>query len=176
MLDEISSSTTLTITSAVLDSIVVTLDNPEIPLGRTIQFTAIGTYSNNTMAGLTNLVSWASSNKNIATIGATGLVQSLAEGQTTITATLGEKWGSTTLTVTGAVLDYLVITPDNPEIAKGNTMQFTATAHYSYGSPVDVTDNCTWHSYNTAIATIETVGQDNPGITRRRFRRKRTRL
>jgi Big-like domain-containing protein len=86
-----SSAATLTVSSAAtLQSIAVTPATPSIASGATQQFTATGTYSDNSTKNITTSVTWASSNPLFATIGAaTGLATGLAVGTTEITATLG---------------------------------------------------------------------------------------
>ena len=82
-----------------LSSIAVTPTNPTIQAGLTQQFTATGTYSDNSTQNITNQVTWASSNQSAATINATGLATGIAAGNSTISATKGSVTGSTTLTV-----------------------------------------------------------------------------
>ncbi|MBI5846562.1 MAG: Ig-like domain-containing protein [Nitrospirae bacterium] len=89
--------------SATLVSIIVTPASPSITVGNTQQFTATGTYSDNSSKTLTQSATWVSSNTAIATIDAAGLVSAQSAGVTTITATSGIIAGSTTLTVTTAV-------------------------------------------------------------------------
>ena len=104
----IEGTTTLTVTNAALDSIAVTPTNPSIAKGRTQQFTATGTFSDNTTQDLTLSVTWSSSTLSVATIsnvvGSKGLATAVAVGSTTIKAidpiTLIE--GTTTLTVFAA--------------------------------------------------------------------------
>ena len=101
----ISGSTTFTVTPEALTTIIVTPANPSITLGDVLQFTATGTYTNNSIADLTGFVTWSSANTSIAVvgnIGANGKATSIAAGSTTITAALGGIAGSTTLTVTPA--------------------------------------------------------------------------
>src|SRR5262249_2218351 len=57
----INGATTLTVTAAVLMSIAVTPANPSIALGRTQQFTATGTYSDNSTQDLTASITWSPS-------------------------------------------------------------------------------------------------------------------
>lgn len=58
--------------------------------GNTEQFTAIGTYSDNSTKDITNLVNWKSDNTAVATINTMGLVTALTTGATNITAELSE--------------------------------------------------------------------------------------
>jgi Protein of unknown function (DUF3443)/Bacterial Ig-like domain (group 2) len=110
----ISGSTTLTVTSATIASLAVTPANPTIFVGATKQFTATGTFSDNTNQNLTSLASWSSSSLPVATIsntaGSNGLVNSLATGTTTIAATWGGASDSTLLTVNSAPTGSNVLT------------------------------------------------------------------
>jgi hypothetical protein len=94
-------STGLTVTAApVLVSIAVTPVNPSIVVGTQEQFTATGTYSDGTHQDLTNSATWTSTNLLVAIINSTGLATGVTAGSTTIQATSGAIYGSTTLTVT----------------------------------------------------------------------------
>ena len=77
------------VTTTTLTSIAVTPANPSIAPGTTEQFTATGTYSDNSTEDLTSQVTWASANTSVATINSTGLATGVAMGTSTITATLG---------------------------------------------------------------------------------------
>jgi len=88
----------------VLVSIAVTPATPSISQGATKQFTAIGTYSDNTNQDLTSSVTWTSSNTAVATISPAGMATSIAIGSTTISAAAGAISGSTTLTVTATAV------------------------------------------------------------------------
>jgi hypothetical protein len=94
----IASGTTGTPT---LVSISVTPANPTITVGMAQQFTATGSYSDNSTQNLTSSVTWSSSPSSIATIATTGMATAVAAGSTTITATSGAVTGSTPLTVVG---------------------------------------------------------------------------
>ena len=88
--------------SATLVAITVLPDAPSVAQGTgTLQFTAIGVYSNGSSRDITSLAAWSSGTPATATIGAgTGLATLVAAGTTVITATLGGKSDTSTLTVT----------------------------------------------------------------------------
>jgi hypothetical protein len=111
-------STTLTVNqaAATLQSIAVTPANPIIwpeGQGATQQFTATGTYSDNSTHDMTNTATWTSSNTSVATISGTGLATTSGVGSSTIQASENNISGSTTLTVVdagftnGATLDVV---------------------------------------------------------------------
>ena len=157
-LDGIPGSTTLTVTSAALDSIAVTPADSSVAKGRTQQFTAVGTFSDLTTQDLTLQVTWSSTGTAVAQIsnaaGSQGLATALGVGSTTINATLTGVTGSTKLTVTAAVLDSLAVTPADPSVAKGRSQQFTATGTFSDTTTQDLTTQVTWASSDITIAQI----------------------
>ena len=106
-LNGVNGSTTLMV-SQTLVSIDVTPTNPTIVLGSTEQFTATGTYSDQSMQDLTKAVTWGSTSQGIATIsnsaGSNGLATSAGVGSATISATMGTIGGTTKLTVAPAGL------------------------------------------------------------------------
>ncbi len=146
-----------------LSSIAVTPQNATIASGIPQQFTAIGTYADNSTADITASATWSSSNTSVATISNVaafnGLASTLAAGSTTIQATLYGIPGSTGLTVGSAVQVGVIVSPQNPVIADaGATQQFNAIAQYSDGTTQDVTSSATWTSTNTGVATVSTPG------------------
>jgi hypothetical protein len=74
----------------------------------TQQFTATGTYSNNTTQDLTGLVTWSSSTRSIATITTTGLLTGVSGGQSLIKASYSSITGSTQVTVAQSTIAYYV--------------------------------------------------------------------
>jgi len=141
-----------------LSSIAVTPENPSVIGVATQQFTATGTYSDNSTKDITTSVTWSSSNTTVATIGAsTGLATSAAAGTTTIKATSGSVSGSTTLTVTAPTLNSIDVSPATQSINLGGMQQFTATGSYADSTTKNITASVTWSSDNTAVATISNV-------------------
>ena len=143
-----------------LSSIAITPANPSIAIGATQQFTAVGTYSNGTVKNITNSVTWSSVDTKNATITPNdGLATGVASGTTTILATLG-LMGTTTLMIKSIdpILQSIAVTPANPSISTGATLQFTATGSYSDGTLKDITGSVTWSSSDTSKATISTTG------------------
>ncbi len=151
-------SATLTVTSSTLVSIAVTAPSLSIAKGTTAQFTATGTFSDNSTQNLTNSVTWSSQSINVAMITAGGLAMGLAPGTTKIQATSGNVSGSATLTVTAATLISIAVTAPNLSIAKGTSEQFTATGTFSDSSTQNITGSVTWSSQSTSVATITAGG------------------
>jgi uncharacterized protein YjdB len=157
-LGAIVGTTPLTVSAATLVSLQIDPPNPTILKGNAQQFTATGTYTDNSTQDLTAPVTWSSSATGVATIsnvaGSHGLATSVAPGITTITATLGAVTTTTTLTVDPATLVSIAVTPATPSVAKGTTVQYTATGTYSDASSANITTLVSWSSSSGAVATI----------------------
>ncbi len=152
------------IAAPTLVSISVTPAHPSIAQGTARQFTATGTYSDNSTQDLTGSVMWTSTNTNVATINGTGLASAAATGSTTIAAASGSISGSTTLTVTvPGTLVSISVAPANVSIGQGGTQPFTATGTYSDNSTQDLTSSVTWSSTNSSVATINSAGLASGG-------------
>ena len=151
----ISGTTGLTVTPAVLVSIGVTPATPSIANGYTQQFAATGAYSETGPSDSDRL-------RHLELVryrcrhhfASGGLASSVAVGSTNITATYPGTSisGSTSFTVTPAVLVSIGVSPPSPSFASGYayTEQFTATGIYSDNSTQDLTASVTWGSSNTA--------------------------
>ena len=162
----VSGGTTVTVTAAILTSITVTPANPSIPKGFDQDLTAIGTFSDGSTQNLTTSVTWASSDPSVTVSNAPqsqGVVTGNAVGSATVVATQAGVAGTTTVTVTAAILTSISVTPSNESIIQGGSTHLTATGKFSDGSILDITDTASWISSNPAIATVGSTG-DNPGL------------
>ena len=87
---------TATLTSIAVSRTVVA----NLPVGKTEQFEALGSYSDGTTQDITSQVNWTSTYVDVATISAAGLATGLKPGQTDISASLaGVVSNDITLTV-----------------------------------------------------------------------------
>jgi N-acetylneuraminic acid mutarotase len=57
-----------------------------------------------------------------------------------------------------ASLSSITVTPANPSIVAGATLQFTATGHFQNGRTQNLTSDVTWNSSATGVATIVAGG------------------
>jgi uncharacterized delta-60 repeat protein len=118
----ISGSITVTVTSATVSSIsvITTPFNPNMPVGITQQFSALGIYTDGTSHDITPQVTWSSSDPSVAQVDSNGQATAKATGSTTITATSGSISGSTTLTVNPATLSFIAIISNGNGVANVN--------------------------------------------------------
>ena len=150
----LSSGATLTVTNATLTSIAVAPANAAIPLGTLQQFTATGTFSDQSSQDITGTVTWSSSNNSVASITVSGLATGRNLGSVTITATSGSISGSTPATVNAADLASLAIQPGNVAIAQSTSQQFSAIGTFTDGSTHELTSQASWTSSDPTVAKI----------------------
>jgi trimeric autotransporter adhesin len=149
---------TLTVTKAILVSITVTPANPDLLLGTVRQFTATGTFSDQSTQNITSSVTWASSNDSVASIRGGGLAAALTLGSLTISATSGSISGSTPVTVGPATLVSITVRPESGKIARLTSQQFQAIGTYSDGAVHNVGGKVSWTSSDPSVAKISTGG------------------
>jgi hypothetical protein len=151
--NSISGSTGLTVNAANLASIAILPGDSTIATGTTIQFSAVGTFSDGSTRNITNQVTWNSSDTAVATI-QNSTAKGVTTGQSTIKATLNAVNGTITLTVSGATIQSISVTPTGRSIAAGTQLAFTATGEFDDGSTQTITNDVTWSSDHTSFATV----------------------
>jgi trimeric autotransporter adhesin len=161
--------------SPTLGSISVTPGTASIgTVGGTAQFTATGTYVRSghpsTTQNITSSVTWASSSTDVATVNSSGIATAVANGTTTITATMtsptGGVVGSASLTVAvggqGGARELTAITmiPASQTLnAIGASAQFIVIGTYSAAPTTEnLAGQVTWASSAADVATINSSG------------------
>jgi hypothetical protein len=147
-----TASTPLGVSAVTLVSITINPQNSVILVGSTQQFTATGTYNDNSTRNLTSSVTWSSSVLPVATINSSGLATGVGSGSTLIRANLGSVQGSTWFSAE-PVLQSLSVTPSSGQIAIGGTLQLQAIGTYSSGSS-NVSSLSGWTTSNANVATV----------------------
>lgn len=154
----IGGSTTVHVSSATLVSIQVTPFSPTLPIGYVTAFQAVGIYSDMTTQDLTAQATWTSSDAAVAPVsdggGTKGRVSPVAAGNAAISATLQGVTGSSSVTVTAATLQSITITPANPSIGVGKSLQLVASGDFGGGLVLDITTYVTWLSSAKTIADV----------------------
>jgi hypothetical protein len=105
--------------SATISKIDVTPASTVLYSAATQQYTALGTYSDNTVSNITQAVLWQSSNSAFASITSTGMATAATPGAVTISALLNNLTGSTPLTVVATPL--VSVTLNASAITTNNT-------------------------------------------------------
>jgi uncharacterized protein YjdB len=100
---------------------------------------------------------WTSSDNGIASVSAVGLVTAVANGNATLTATLGNFTATAAITV-AQVVASVSVTPATSTLASlGENVQLSATAKDANGNPV-AAQAITWASSNTSVAMVGPTG------------------
>ena len=153
-----SASTTLTVVTKKVTAIQVTPTNPAAVLGIAQAFVATAVYDDSSTGAVTAGATWTSSDTTVASVGntgaSTGVATPLKAGSTTITASYQGVSGTTLLTVSGAKLTSIAITPSPLSVAVGGHQQLTATGTWDDKSTRDITTDVTWLSSSDATATV----------------------
>src|SRR6202453_2712818 len=121
---------------ATLQSIAITPGSATIAQATTQAFIATGSYSDGSTKDLTATVSSSSPTQGLAT--------GISAGTVVISASLGNVSNSAQLTVTGATVSSLAITPASATIGFENQQQYKAIATFSDTSTQDVTNLANW--------------------------------
>jgi hypothetical protein len=134
-----------------------------VPLGASIRFTAIGTYSDGDERDVTAEVAWSSSSAAVSissAAGGAGTASAAALGTSEITATDPATGiaSAVTVQVVDAQVVSLAVSPDAPRMPVGTTLQLAAGATLTDATVVDLAASVTWASSDPSIATVSTSG------------------
>lgn len=138
-------------------------DIVDVALGDDIWLEAFGTFSDASVVDITHQVVWSTSNPAIATVTSgydfimphAGHVVPVSVGTVTITATSGAVNMSVDINVIPApVLISENVSPSNPIIVVGNTVNLIATGYYSDNTYHSDTSLGFWLSSNPSVATV----------------------
>ena len=147
----IKASCTVTVTVPV-STISLSSNSLALFVGKSSQLTATVSPTTATNQSLT----WSTSNTNIATVSADGIVKAVGEGKAIITATAKDGSGvkaSCNVTVTVPV-SSITLSSNSLSLDVGKTSQLTATV-----SPSTATNkSITWSTSNSSVATVSTDG------------------
>ncbi|HLU48576.1 MAG TPA: Ig-like domain-containing protein, partial [Planctomycetota bacterium] len=157
---------------ATLVSISITPGIPQpLPVGRTEQFRATGTFSDHSTRDLTEHIEWSSSAATIVEVSTTDGSRGLATGLRVGTARIRARDPSSGLVaqeielrVTAAVLESIEVTASSSaSLPVGRTRRLTATGRFSDASARVLTGVVDWQSSNDSIATVSS-GPGERGI------------
>ena len=152
----VSGTTSLTVNSVPVATVTVAPSTAAVSVGNST--TLIATVRDGSANVMVNAsVTWSTSNAAFATVSSSGVVTGVAPGSATITARSGTVSGTATVTVSQPPIHHITLTPANPRINEGQTVQLTATA-YDASNTVISGVTFTWGSSNTNRATVSQTG------------------
>ncbi|MVO98809.1 phosphodiester glycosidase family protein [Paenibacillus lutrae] len=137
---------------------------PSLLVGDTDKTVTKGVYTDGTAVLLLENVAYDSSDKKVATIGATGRINALAEGRTVISATYGGHSAQYDLTVLSKdsplpVLERITLDGLRSEMEQGQTAQAAVTGTYSDQSSTLLTEGVRYTSSEPSVAPVNANGQ-----------------
>jgi uncharacterized protein YjdB len=154
-----SATATVTVNAVAQGQIATVTISPAsatVNVAWTTNLTATARNANgNIVSGVT--FTWSSSNASIASVSSTGVVTGVAPGTATIFAIAGGKTGTSSITVQLAPVDRIVVTPSNPTVNIGQTVQLTATL-YDQRNNVLTGRTVTWLTSDATKATVSSTG------------------
>ena len=126
-------------------------------LEETARFTAeVRDQNGQVMAGAA--IAWATSDASVASVDASGLVTSAANGSATITATAGSVSGTAAVTVEQVVSSIGVSPSADTLVALGDTVRLVAEATDANGHGVAGVTEFVWSSSDTLVARVDASG------------------
>ena len=140
-----------------LKSLAITGGGASVYVGKSLKFTLKATFTDGSTANVA-AKKWAVSDKNIASVSASGTLGGKKDGSVKLTATYSYDGVTLSKSKTVAVekqLKSLAISGSGA-IAKGKTSALVAKATYTDGSTATVKPK--WSSANTKVATVSAAG------------------
>jgi hypothetical protein len=165
----VAGSSTLTVTSATVKAIQVSPAMVSTPVGISVRFTATALLSDGTSRDVTGTSTWTSSDATVVGVsnvgGSRGLATAIKPGTATITATAGGVSGTATYTVGAQTLTSIAVGPAMASLVVGTAQSFFATGTYSDGSMFEISDDVTWISTSTSVATVSNAAANRGLVT-----------
>src|SRR6185369_15294284 len=103
------------------------------------------------------VITWSSSNTNVATVAPNGTVTAVAPGSATITAMSEGKTGTSAVTVTAVPVASVTVAPTTASLTIGGTQQIVATPKDAQGNAL-TGRVVTWQTGSAAVATVTQAG------------------
>lgn len=155
-----SNAVEISVLPADLQSIELIPADVTVPMGSSVQMTAMGFFSDGPIVDITSSLHWTVSDSSVATVDdapeSKGLVTGAAEGTALITAATPDDTVSKSapLTVTPVYIDALEITPAFIQLPVGTSIELTASAVLTDDIVVDVTNDANWELVNPNLAFL----------------------
>ena len=147
--------------AASLNSVTIQTVSQALPVDESIDLVAIAVYDDGTSRDVTVDGYWSSADTSKLTVsngtGTRGRATGVAAGDVDVSFSFDGMSSSEQVTVELVGISSISISPGAPMLAKGIDIQLTATAHFTNGSQIPVTDQCLFSSSDTALGTFLNV-------------------
>lgn len=152
----VSATAIVTVSPQSVASVRITPTAASVRVGGTARLSAEALSASGDVLSDRSIV-WSSSNANVASVDASGVVTGKVPGAVTITATSEGRTGSAAVTVTLFPVASLSVTPTADTLRQGQTRQMTATARDEAGG-VLAGRIISWSSGQAQVATVSSSG------------------
>ena len=166
-LDGVTASLPVNITSAVLTSIAVSPKTFLVSRSSSLQYSAVGTFSDSSTINLTDQVFWSTNHLNTSisnSTGSRGLFANAFTGTTypsfDVTATLSGVTGTATGVLTAGALQSIKINPVTAKTPRNRTIEFKSYGIYNDGATFDLTTYSIFSVSSPAIGIVSNSAQD----------------
>ena len=140
----------------VVDTVVVTPTTATMVVGSTISFQAEARDANGTV--LDREAFWAANDTEVATVTDSGEVTARRAGTVQIAASIEGKSGLADITVTGARVASVEISPPNATLKVGESVTFSAQPRDANGAAL-TGHGVSWSSSNAQVASVNSSGR-----------------
>jgi len=155
IVDGIIKSTRIDVTAQTAMTLVINTKSPSVSIGQQSQLDA--DVLDQSGVQVNQSISWTSSNPGVASVSSTGMLQGIAGGTATITASSGNLSATTIATVTNVPTASVRITPSSLTLTAGSTGSLVAQA-LDAGQNVLNGRIVAWTTQNASIATVSNAG------------------
>lgn len=128
-----------------------------------LQYAATALFSDGSTKNVSSTATWTSSSSSVATINSSGLATRVGLGTTNIGASFSGV-AATSEPLAVDQLNSITLNPATANIAVGASQSFLAIGNFTFAAGgsgnLDVSSQVTWNSSNTAVATIDTSGNN----------------
>ncbi len=130
----------------------------ELPMGVAGGVTVAEDLSDGSTRDVTGDVTWTSSDTGVATVSADGRVAGVAAGTAVVAATSDAAVLEIPVTVTDATLRSIAVAPERRRVLMGAQLALTAIGHFSDGSTHELSEQVSWTSSSSRVATVDDGG------------------
>lgn len=158
-----SDTVNISVSNQPIQSLSVTPNTYTSHIGVNTQFSVVAVFADGSQ-NISNLVTWSSSNNNVASVNSQGVATSLQSGLALITASFTynntQYTNSSSLNISNSTLQSIQITPNFSSTYANSNQQFGAIGVYSDGNQI-ITSSVSWSSSNLNVMTISNSNSSN---------------
>ncbi|MFY2507981.1 beta strand repeat-containing protein [Vibrio pectenicida] len=159
----LSASTSVYVPTQSVTALSITPSTVSIVKGERTSLRAMATLDGGQSIDVTSLATWRSDKPSDVAIVMPGLVQgkavtTAANVSAELSISGGLVTGQSSVAVTSATLERLIVTPATSTVGLGDTVQYKAMGYYSDNSQVDLTLQASWQVADPTFASINSSG------------------